>query len=241
MTRYEPPLLATWMLEHLAPGNRNEALAGDLLEDFHAGRSNRWYWRQVFAACVSAWLRYLGDRKMVVVFAVVWSLLAPAWTTLQERIMHGPGHMWRMDLSFKGISTIAVWLTLNVIFLWAGVLFYFISHPNFAKRFTRRQITRAFLLAAFAFLPAYVVTFIVTNLYFFPGSQVDRNTMTLLGEFMDVRLWANAIRIPFLVTLLCALCKPYPALKKCQQFLPCGGDQPCLSSTEFGSTPVPMN
>ncbi|MGC1294520.1 MAG: hypothetical protein WA869_05720 [Alloacidobacterium sp.] len=214
MMRYEPPPLATWVLEHLAPGDRNEALAGDLLEDFRAGRSNRWYWRQVFAACVTAWLRYLGDRKMVLVFAVVWSMFAPAWTTLQERIMHGPGHTWRMDLSFTGISTVAVWLTLNVIFLWTGVLFYFISHPSFAKRFTRRQVTRAFLLAAFVFLPAYVATFIVTNLYFFPGPQVDRSTMTLLGEFMDVRLWANAIRIPFLVTLLCALWQAIPRSQK---------------------------
>ena len=103
MIRYEPPRLATWALEHLAPGKQNEALAGDLLEDFRAGRSNRWYWRQVFAACLTAWLRYLGDRKMVVAFAFVWSMFAPVWTTLQERILHGPSRMWRMDLSFSGI------------------------------------------------------------------------------------------------------------------------------------------
>ncbi|QNI32136.1 hypothetical protein H7849_24600 [Alloacidobacterium dinghuense] len=228
MTRYEPPPLATWILEHLAPGHQNEALAGDLLEDFRAGRSSRWYWRQVLAACLAAWLRYLGDRKMIVVFAVVWSMFAPAWTTLQERIMHGPEHMWRMDLSFKGISTIAVWLTLNLIFLWAGVLFYFISHPHFTKRFTRRQVTRAFLLAAFVFLPAYIATFIVTNLYFFPGPQVDRSTMTLLGEFMDVRLWANAIRIPFLVTLLCALWQAIPRSQK-MQAIPAMGGRPARS------------
>lgn len=212
--RYEPPQLATWMLEHLAPGTQNEALAGDLLEDFRAGRSNRWYWRQVFAACLTAWLRYLGDRKMVVVFAVVWSMFAPVWTTLQERVMHGSGRMWRMDLSFTGISAVAIWLTLNVGFIWAGVLFYFVSHPSFTKRFTRQQVTRAFLLAAFVFLPVYITTFIVTNIYFYPGPRVDGSTMTLLGEFMDVRLWANAIRIPFLVTLLCALWQAIPRSQK---------------------------
>jgi len=215
MIRYEPPRLATWTLEHLAPGKQNEALAGDLLEDFRAGRSNKWYWQQVFTACLTAWLRYLGDRKMVVAFAVVWSMLAPIWTTLQKRIMHGPGHiMWRMDPSFTGISAAAVWLTLNLIFLWAGVLFYFASHPNFTKRFTRQQVTRAFLLATFVFLPVYVTTFIVMNIYFYPGPRVDGSTMTLLGEFTDVRLWANAIRIPFLVTLLCALWQAIPRSQK---------------------------
>jgi hypothetical protein len=30
----EPPALASWLLEHLALGKKNEALAGDLLEEF---------------------------------------------------------------------------------------------------------------------------------------------------------------------------------------------------------------
>ena len=33
MTPMRPPSLATWMLNHLIPGPRNEALAGDLLEE----------------------------------------------------------------------------------------------------------------------------------------------------------------------------------------------------------------
>ena len=35
--------LATWMLEHLAFGSDNEALCGDLLEEFQLGRSAAWY------------------------------------------------------------------------------------------------------------------------------------------------------------------------------------------------------
>ncbi len=34
MNASKPPALATWMLEHLLWGGRNEALAGDLLEEF---------------------------------------------------------------------------------------------------------------------------------------------------------------------------------------------------------------
>ena len=40
-----PPRLATLLLNWLAPGN--EALRGDLDEEFRNGRGSRWYWRQV--------------------------------------------------------------------------------------------------------------------------------------------------------------------------------------------------
>ena len=43
-----PPRLARLLLDWLAPGN--DALRGDLDEEFAGGRSRRWYWRQVFSA-----------------------------------------------------------------------------------------------------------------------------------------------------------------------------------------------
>src|SRR6187200_3255711 len=43
-----PPRLASQLLERFAPGN--EALHGDLDEEFSSGRSSAWYWRQVMAA-----------------------------------------------------------------------------------------------------------------------------------------------------------------------------------------------
>jgi hypothetical protein len=43
-----PPRLAKVLLDWLAPGN--EALRGDLDEEFAAGRGSAWYWRQVSAA-----------------------------------------------------------------------------------------------------------------------------------------------------------------------------------------------
>lgn len=40
----QPPRLATWLLRH------REALAGDLLERYNEGESDRWFWRQVLTA-----------------------------------------------------------------------------------------------------------------------------------------------------------------------------------------------
>ena len=44
MTR-RPPRLAHWLLRHLV--GRESALVGDLVEEYRAGRSSLWLWRQV--------------------------------------------------------------------------------------------------------------------------------------------------------------------------------------------------
>lgn len=50
MTSSKPPALAAWLLEHLTPGDKHDALVGDLLEEFKHGRSAGWFWRQVLWA-----------------------------------------------------------------------------------------------------------------------------------------------------------------------------------------------
>jgi len=57
MKSSKPPALATWLVEHMNPGGRNEALAGDLLEQFSQGRSVTWYWRQVLVAIVAGFMK----------------------------------------------------------------------------------------------------------------------------------------------------------------------------------------
>lgn len=42
--------MATWLFEHIRFSSTDEALAGDLLEQFTQGRSAAWYWRQVLLA-----------------------------------------------------------------------------------------------------------------------------------------------------------------------------------------------
>ena len=76
----KPPSLATWMLDHLLFGGRNEALAGDLLEEFQRRRSAFWYWRQVLAAIFVSlsdalrahWLALI----MQLVFATAWAWIS---------------------------------------------------------------------------------------------------------------------------------------------------------------------
>jgi hypothetical protein len=45
-----PPVLASWFIHHVRFAKVDDALAGDLLEQFHQGRSSSWYCRQVIFA-----------------------------------------------------------------------------------------------------------------------------------------------------------------------------------------------
>jgi hypothetical protein len=68
----KPPALATWLVEHMVSGVNNEALAGDLLEQFGQGRSAGWYWRQVIAAI------FVGIYKEQRIFWIA-AGIAPLW------------------------------------------------------------------------------------------------------------------------------------------------------------------
>lgn len=82
-----PPRLATWLLEHF--DSRSEALVGDLVEEFHHGRSAAWYRRQVRIAIAarmwsdvrSHWVLALRAVLVgyIVLFAYAWTVMWPLW------------------------------------------------------------------------------------------------------------------------------------------------------------------
>src|SRR5262245_8229996 len=48
--RLQPePTVATWLLKLFCSSAESESVIGDLLEQYHLGRSRFWYWRQVIA------------------------------------------------------------------------------------------------------------------------------------------------------------------------------------------------
>jgi hypothetical protein len=54
MSERAPPATASWLIRRLGPARYRESLMGDLIEQFHLGRSDSWYWRQVVIAVVLA-------------------------------------------------------------------------------------------------------------------------------------------------------------------------------------------
>ena len=63
------PAFATGLLLRLGP--HDESFAGDLAEEYAAGRSRAWYWRQVLAAIALTSIRQVGAHPMRAAGAVM--------------------------------------------------------------------------------------------------------------------------------------------------------------------------
>jgi hypothetical protein len=125
--------LATWMLDHLALGARNESLSGDLLEELHSGRSTAWYWRQTLSAIVVTLSTRTRAYMTPLLFSAGWSLLYPTlWPAIvnsapAQNLAH---HFTPSDLPFStglgfvaGIAPVALFIAL-------GFFVYLISHKH---------------------------------------------------------------------------------------------------------------
>jgi hypothetical protein len=84
-----PPCLATWLLERLAPVEKRESLAGDLIEQHRNGRSASWYWRQTLTAILGGAAadirahKLLAVRAVMIGFAAMWAFSELARFSLQ--------------------------------------------------------------------------------------------------------------------------------------------------------------
>ena len=75
-----PPAFGAWLLARAA----DDALAGDITEEYSAGRSRLWYWREVLIAALVGvtmsvrqhWWRTLEATVIAWVFMTAWGLVA---------------------------------------------------------------------------------------------------------------------------------------------------------------------
>lgn len=92
------PALATTLLLRLGPGD--ESFAGDLAEEYAAGRSRAWYWRQVLWAIVLTSRRQIGAHPMSATAAVItgWATLLLLFFALGDRLAWGlASWVWNSD------------------------------------------------------------------------------------------------------------------------------------------------
>jgi|SRR5579862_8328878 len=116
MSIRKPPRLATWLLDRLLVSEQNPALIGDLLEEFQAGRTAGWYWRQALSAVVTSLGRseFRPYRKAVLAgwsaeicaVSVLWSFHLPPKA-------HGFGYLWSIPASSALVLAFS-WLTAHV-------------------------------------------------------------------------------------------------------------------------------
>ena len=119
MRSVRPPSGATWLLHKFG---RNEALSGDLLEEYSLGRSDAWYWRQVLVAIVVGFGKEVRTHKLLalraigvgwaanyIILHVVW---VPWWRFLHRILLeHGvsPVVWWRHYYLYPSWLICCIW------------------------------------------------------------------------------------------------------------------------------------
>ena len=119
--------LATWMLEHLTPHPRNEALSGDLLEELRSGRSAGWYWHQVISAIVARLFNKSRDYMFPLMFSIAWSIIYPAWQFLVWKSGAAQTMSTRsslLDWPYSSLLKLASGILPPMIFIAIGFLAY---------------------------------------------------------------------------------------------------------------------
>jgi hypothetical protein len=145
MSHANPPSAARWMLDHLMPGEANEALAGDLSEEFHTGRSAAWYWRQVLSALSIRCTRELRIHCTALLFAALWSMLAPAWLLAIARLERSANlnaHLAQLNWPWNHLGSFAFMLAANLLFLWTGIALYMLPEIWLRGKLRTHELTR---------------------------------------------------------------------------------------------------
>jgi hypothetical protein len=140
-----PVALATWMLEHLTFGSRNESLSGggDLLEELRSGRSAGWYWRQVASAIAVTLSGKSRAYGLPLVFSAGWCILYPAlWPSImssrlaQTMLERMAAHDWPCSSSLQFVSGV----TPAVMFVWIGFFVYLTLHHRAGRQFSALRV-----------------------------------------------------------------------------------------------------
>jgi hypothetical protein len=93
----QPPALARILLNRLGP--RDQSLVGDLYEEYGAGRSKAWFWRQVIASVAygAATDIRCAPRRTSLAIATGWAVAAAVFL-LGDRIAPGlAGFFWQWN------------------------------------------------------------------------------------------------------------------------------------------------
>ena len=81
MTPRRPPAIATWIWKHFGCGPNQEAVLGDLAEEYSRKGSRMWYWRQVLKAIPVSVFKEVRSHKRIAARAMmigwaIWTVFA---------------------------------------------------------------------------------------------------------------------------------------------------------------------
>lgn len=192
--------IAIWVLEHTVSSPSRSALAGDLLEQFHGGRSHAWIWRQVLSVLAIKAVEGMHALIAPVIFSLAWGMVFSAWT------LSGAGHI---DFALPQAAAGTAWpataiveigssLSPVVFFVWVGALLYMLLRPE-----VLREISLFRVLSGLSFSLNVLLVFSVSLLHHFGHSQPDLQMMAR-RDFFAVDSVAG-INFPVAMSLLAGL------------------------------------
>jgi hypothetical protein len=143
MKSSKPPALATWLVEHMIPGDNNEALAGDLLEQFREGRSVAWYWRQVFVAILVGCSKEFQILWTAIGVTLIWDsalsqFYGPVWAFEQHRAFA----IWAMRHGWAQAQSMAFMIWSPVAFNALPVVLTVGMYLGLTRTFSLRRFLR---------------------------------------------------------------------------------------------------
>ena len=108
MSPRKPPRLATWLLNRFGVAHQNPPLVGDLLEEFRAGRSAAWYWRQTLIVILTGFARNARRfRGLLVARLIGW---AAACVFALGLWLYLPPHLDGLVALSSGVALLLPWL-----------------------------------------------------------------------------------------------------------------------------------
>lgn len=207
MSPKNPPTIATWMLEHLTVGRKDEALAGDLLEEFRCGRPAAWYWRQVLVAITVGFASELTAQWPAIVFSALFVIPVPAyWMLVIDKVMTSPffAPRWHLEWPYSTICDQLLFWGSQLLYIWCALIVYFLLVSLATKTINLHRLARSLWKSAFVFMAVCVG--LVAFFALLPGHAayaIDRRHITALSVIADPNFLV--FRLPFFFTLFLSI------------------------------------
>lgn len=199
MRRAQPPFLAAWVLQHLPPGKSNEALTGDLFEEFRNGRSTAWYWRQVVTAVATTCLRDIFEHRTVFAFAALWSMLTPAWVLIVanvEKHFNFYARIGQMAWPWGNICDWGVLLLANLFFIWTGIVLYLLLHLWSTRSPKVRPLSRGILASAPVLIAVWAALVVLPKYFLLQHQPSVRPPVMLLRSYAITDRARTGVEVP---------------------------------------------
>lgn len=160
----KPPALATWILEHLQPGEKNHALEGDLAEEFGNGRGSIWYWRQVLSAVAMALAGTVREHWPAMVFAAFWTAPIPTLDIfVLRKIAMTPffAQRWGLAWPLSTICDLGLTIAWAILYIWLGLGLSFLAHCIAEGSMPLRRLKRSFFVSGTVFVALFAMLMVL--------------------------------------------------------------------------------